>query len=65
MLASSRPFHLRYHLGIVDFLQIYTPRKKLETITKGLWYDSTQISAVDANSYANRFYNFIKKLCDT
>ena len=50
----------RYHLGIVDFLQKYTARKHMETLGKGLWYNASHISAVDAKFYGQRFLRFIK-----
>ena len=51
-----------YHVGIVDFLQKYTFRKRLETIGKGIWYNAARISAVNPKFYAQRFVKFIMLL---
>lgn len=64
--GTGRPpiqYSYRYHLGIVDFLQSYTTRKRLETMTKGMWSDKTRISAVNAEWYSQRFALFIKRMC--
>ena len=50
-----------YHLGIIDYLQEYNIVKTLENFGKGLISDKTKISAVPANDYATRFFDFMKR----
>lgn len=48
-----------YQFGIIDFLQQYTARKKVEKGVKGIWSDSTTISCMDPERYADRLIRFI------
>ena len=50
-----------YFTGIIDFLQVYTSKKKIETFVKGLATDKNKISSIDPDSYAKRLYSFIEK----
>jgi hypothetical protein len=43
--------HTHYMLGIIDILQHYNARKKMETFFKGITAKKTQISCVDPKSY--------------
>jgi Phosphatidylinositol-4-phosphate 5-Kinase len=52
---------LRYHFGIIDFLQKYSFRKHLETFLKGLFDDSSKISCVAPTLYARRMLSFIAR----
>ncbi|KAF3793458.1 Phosphatidylinositol 4-phosphate 5-kinase 9 [Nymphaea thermarum] len=47
-------------LGIIDILQAYNMKKKLEHAVKSLQFDSCSISAVDPKLYASRFKKFIE-----
>lgn len=60
-LASSSS-HEIYFLGIIDILQPYNARKRLETGFKGLVYDVNTISAVDPATYATRFLHFMENI---
>lgn len=50
-----------YFIGVIDILQEYNVRKKLEHGFKSLKYDSDKISAVSASLYAQRFLNYMKE----
>eukprot|EP01083_Nonionella_stella_P299429 1016849_1 len=50
-----------YFCGIIDFLQTYTAKKKVETLVKGLAHDWNTISAIDPEAYARRLYSFVQK----
>ena len=52
-----------YIIGIIDYLQIYNFRKRIETFWKGVLYgkEKNMISAVEPNYYGERFQNFMTK----
>ena len=45
--------------GIIDILQQYNTKKKLETVFKGMVTDTYKISSVDPHTYAKRFVKFM------
>jgi len=50
-------------LGLVDILQTYTVKRRLETLTKGAGYtiegqDPRSISVVEPDAFAQRFLEF-------
>ena len=48
-----------YYLGVIDFLQPWTVKKRLERDLKGLaGYDKSAISCVAPTDYADRFLKF-------
>ena len=50
-----------YYMGIIDFLQPWTIKKRLERDFKGLaGYDTRAISCVAPSDYATRFLKFIE-----
>ncbi|RDX95645.1 Phosphatidylinositol 4-phosphate 5-kinase 8, partial [Mucuna pruriens] len=49
------------YMGIIDILQEYTVKKKLEHACKSLQYDPMTISVVEPKTYAKRFINFMEK----
>lgn len=51
-----------YYAGVIDILQQYTTRKRLEHMTKGLAYGLDKISCVSPNHYAERFVRFIDSI---
>lgn len=51
-----------YYAGIIDILQRYTPRKRLEHLLFGIRYDSEKISCVHPSDYADRFLSFISSI---
>ena len=53
-----------YFGGIIDFLQEYTAKKKVETFVKGLAHEKKTISSIDPESYAKRLHAFIAKSCE-
>ncbi|KAL3795348.1 hypothetical protein HJC23_009521 [Cyclotella cryptica] len=51
-----------YYMGVIDFLQPWTMKKRLERDLKGLaGYDTRAISCVAPSDYAARFLNFIEE----
>lgn len=60
LYGSRKGKHVIYYLGVIDFLQPWTVKKRLERDLKGLaGYDKTAISCVAPSDYAHRFLNFI------
>eukprot|EP01105_Mastigella_eilhardi_P001567 TRINITY_DN1186_c0_g1_i19.p1 TRINITY_DN1186_c0_g1~~TRINITY_DN1186_c0_g1_i19.p1 ORF type:complete len:527 (+),score=148.94 TRINITY_DN1186_c0_g1_i19:1258-2838(+) len=54
----------RYYLGIIDILQPYNMRKKVEHALKAITaQEKEEISCVDPAKYSKRFRDFIKKVC--
>ena len=55
-----------YFFGIVDILQEYTLRKKVEHLwkTRVLQYDKGGLSAVNETAYGNRFLKFLDKIIE-
>ena len=63
-LSSLRGFrkgtHVMYYMGVIDFLQPWTVKKRLERDLKGLaGYDKSAISCVAPGDYASRFLKFV------
>ncbi|KAL6179017.1 hypothetical protein ACLB2K_050533 [Fragaria x ananassa] len=50
------------YMGIIDILQEYNVKKKLEHAYKSLQFDPLTISAVEPKLYAKRFINFLEKV---
>ncbi|KPA82393.1 phosphatidylinositol-4-phosphate-5-kinase-likep ro tein [Leptomonas pyrrhocoris] len=64
MLSSKVP-GLRqeiYYIGIIDILQEYNTRKRLENVVFGTMHDRKRISCVDPNDYASRFIAFMSSI---
>lgn len=51
-----------YFAGIIDILQQYSPRKRLEHFFFGLVHDREKISCVCPSDYADRFLSFISSI---
>ena len=49
-------------LGVIDWLQPYNTRKRLEHSFKGLLHDSKGISVQEPSTYARRFMRFMSKI---
>lgn len=49
-----------YFMGIIDILQEFDVKKKMESTYKGILYKKKEISAVSAKFYGERFINFIE-----
>ena len=55
--------HVMYYLGVIDFLQPWTVKKRLERDLKGLaGYDKTAISCVSPSDYSTRFLRFVNSV---
>ena len=52
-----------YIIGIIDYLQKYNCRKRLENFVKGIYFgkEKNMISAVDPGYYGERFQDFMTK----
>ncbi|KNA04201.1 hypothetical protein SOVF_201860 [Spinacia oleracea] len=50
------------YLGIIDILQDYNLRKKMEHASKSVLIDSVSISVVEPKLYARRFIDFLEKV---
>ncbi|KAL3538555.1 hypothetical protein ACH5RR_001921 [Cinchona calisaya] len=50
------------YLGIIDILQQYNMRKKLERTYKSLQFDPISISVTEPKVYSTRFINFLEKV---
>lgn len=50
------------YMGIIDILQEYNVKKKLEHACKSLRFDPLSISVVKPHLYAARFKNFLEKV---
>lgn len=48
------------YLGIIDILQEYNLKKKLENAYKSLRFDPMSFSAVEPKLYSRRFINFLE-----
>lgn len=50
------------YLGIIDILQEYNMKKKIEHACKSLKFDPLSISAVEPKIYSKRFITFLEKV---
>ena len=50
------------YLGVIDILQRYNTRKKIELAYKSMRHDAMSISVADPKFYSKRFYNFLEKV---
>ena len=61
LIGTRRGKPVTYYMGIIDFLQPWTMKKRLERDLKGLaGYDTKKISCVAPGDYAARFLDFIE-----
>lgn len=58
---NNLPLDSIYYLGIIDILQPYNIRKKVEHAIKSITESSTDISCVEPKTYSNRFQSFIQE----
>ena len=63
-LESSKENGMKYHIGIIDYLQPYNYKKILEKYTKKLMKANIKLdtSAQDPIIYSNRFCKFVEKI---
>ena len=50
------------YLGIIDILQDYSMKKKIEHAYKSVLYDPASISVADPHFYSKRFISFLEKV---
>jgi 1-phosphatidylinositol-4-phosphate 5-kinase len=51
-----------FYIGIVDVLQPYSTKKKLENVTKSIFYDATKISVVPPPEFAIRLCCLVERI---
>uniref|UniRef100_A0A060SWW2 1-phosphatidylinositol-4-phosphate 5-kinase n=1 Tax=Blastobotrys adeninivorans TaxID=409370 RepID=A0A060SWW2_BLAAD len=59
---DNRPLQEIYYLGVIDCLTPYTFYKRVETFWKSLSHPRMAVSAIPAEEYGDRFFNFIKSI---
>jgi len=60
LVGTRNGKQVAYYLGVIDFLQPWTVKKRLERDLKGLaGYDKREISCVAPGDYASRFLKFV------
>lgn len=60
LVGTRNGKQVAYYLGVIDFLQPWTVKKRLERDLKGLaGYDKRAISCVAPGDYASRFLKFV------
>jgi len=57
---NNEPLPELYFLGIIDIFTNYNMVKRVESVYKSIFHDSSTISAVNPKFYAKRFLGFIK-----
>jgi hypothetical protein len=58
--GTRRGMNVMYYLGVIDFLQPWTVKKRLERDLKGLaGFDKSEISCVAPADYSARFLKFV------
>ena len=50
------------YMGVIDILQEYNVKKKLEHAYKSMQFGPTSISVVEPNFYTKRFTKFLEKV---
>lgn len=50
------------YMGIIDILQTYNMKKRMEHTCKSMQYDPMSISAIEPTLYAKRFTDFLLKV---
>lgn len=49
------------YMGIIDILQEYNIKKKIEHAYKSIQFDPMSVSVIEPRTYAQRFINFMDK----
>nr|CCC90034.1 putative phosphatidylinositol 4-phosphate 5-kinase alpha [Trypanosoma congolense IL3000] len=64
MMSADHPGARKeiYYIGIIDILQEYNSRKRMETLLLGAVKDRQKISSVPAKEYAERFVSFVSSI---
>jgi hypothetical protein len=64
VFSCSRDTSIEYHIGIIDYFQLYDMQKSLEKWSKRLIKCERRLdtSSQDCELYANRFIAFVKKI---
>ncbi|KAI0977954.1 hypothetical protein GJ496_011418 [Pomphorhynchus laevis] len=59
---TSSGDHLFLFIGIIDILQSYNTRKRMEHVLKSVLNDPYTISVIDPNAYCTRFLKFMSEV---
>lgn len=64
IFISDKEYGIYYHIGIIDYLQIYNFQKKLEKLGKQILNLSLNLDTSSQNPriYSQRFINFVQKI---
>ncbi|PIA34470.1 hypothetical protein AQUCO_03700024v1 [Aquilegia coerulea] len=62
LFGSGKAFNVKLFFGIVEILQGYGVKKRIEHMYKSLHFDSRSISAVNPKMYSTRFQDFLHKI---
>lgn len=60
--AFGQVYDVVLYLGIIDILQEYNLRKKIEHTYKSIQYSPLSISVVEPNFYSERFLKFVRTI---
>jgi len=58
-IITSINFDEIYFIGIIDFLQIWNLKKKLESRVKSITIEKNSLSALPPSEYSERFVEFM------
>lgn len=61
---STEDAKMKYHVGIIDYLQLYDVQKKMEKYSKKMLKLNKNLdtSSQDPSTYANRFSTFVQSI---
>ena len=62
--TATRPLRSVYSIAVIDILQEFDLKKKIESAYKGLKYNRAAISAIESRGYGERFLNFLGEIID-
>jgi len=63
--ANGDDLGQRYYCGVIDFLQPFNMRKKLEQKVKGTLHDPLAVSVLEPVAYAKRMVSFVESIIIT
>jgi len=58
--SKGKTINETYFIGIIDILQEYNLKKKVESAVKGFRYSKKDISAIESSRYSERFLAFLQ-----
>ncbi|KAF6162092.1 hypothetical protein GIB67_008221 [Kingdonia uniflora] len=64
-VGTRECYNVKLYFGIIDILQGYNVKKRIEHMYKSIQFDSQSISAVNPKVYSTRFQDFIHEVFPT